>query len=503
MNAKVSFNLNSRNKLYVSGFTGNDKLNINEEVNGRSSGINTKIDTDLGWGNSTLSANWFNILNAKTTLNTAVTFTDYNSLYDENTVQTSPENEVFQENLSFGSGIRDFTIKSSAMRLSNENRTQEAGVFYSSRQFTPRVFSALDIGSSPDTSEIQQFAINELGFFVSEKLRIAERFQLNYGLRYTLLSTDSEIYHLYEPRMQLSYKLANGGIFKAAFDRTTQSVNLLQPSNFGLSTDFYVPATSRFKPQASNQISLGYEAAALTKQFVISAETYVKRQSDILSFKEGVWLFALVDEFDSFDWEERVTAGEGLSYGAELSIRKPTGKLTGWLSYTWQKSTVIFKELNNGLPFHPFQDRRHDITVFGNFQLNERVRFSANWIMTSGSPITLPIGYYFTGIQTSESGQVQNTGIGAVSYYGGRNYGRMPWYHRLDLAVAVKGKERNRRWRGEWEIGIFNAYNRQNPFNAYLKLNSSFNNPGAGTSLEVAYSSLLPIVPSVSYHFTF
>ncbi|MFT6205477.1 MAG: hypothetical protein ACJA1O_003097 [Spirosomataceae bacterium] len=84
------------------------------------------------------------------------------------------------------------------MRLSNENRTQEAGVFYSNRQFTPRVFSALNIGSSPDTSEIQQFAINELGFFVSEKLRIAERFQLNYGLRYTLLSTDSEIYHLYE-----------------------------------------------------------------------------------------------------------------------------------------------------------------------------------------------------------------------------------------------------------------------------------------------------------------
>ncbi|MFT6205478.1 MAG: hypothetical protein ACJA1O_003098 [Spirosomataceae bacterium] len=113
MNAKVSFNLNSRNKLYVSGFTGNDKLNINEEVNGRSSGINTKIDTDLGWGNSTLSANWFNILNAKTTLNTAVTFTDYNSLYDENTVQTSPENEVFKKicPLVRGFGISQLNLR--------------------------------------------------------------------------------------------------------------------------------------------------------------------------------------------------------------------------------------------------------------------------------------------------------------------------------------------------------------------------------------------------------
>jgi len=503
LNAKLSFTLNSRNKLYISGFTGNDKLNINEETTGRSSGINSKINTDLGWGNSTFSANWFSVLNAKTSLNTVVTFTDYNSIYDESTVATSPENEVFRQNLAFGSGIRDFTVKSSAMRQVNANRTQEAGLFYSNRDFTPRIFSSLNIGSSRDTSETQQYGVNEVGAFLSEKISFANRFQLSYGLRYTLLTVDSETYSLYEPRLQLSYKLPNEGILKAAFDRTTQTVNLLQPSNFGLSTDFYVPATARFKPQSSNQISLGYETAALKKQLIISAETYVKRQQDILSFKEGVWLFALIDEFDSFDWEERITSGEGLSYGAEFSIRKPSGRLTGWLSYTWQKSTVIFEELNNGLPFHPFQDRRHDITVFGNFQLNNRVRLSANWIMTSGSPITLPIGYYFTGIQTSNVELLPNTGIEPISYFGGRNFGRMPWYHRLDLSVAIKGKERSRRWRGEWEIGVFNAYNRRNPFNAFLKLNNSLNNPGAGTSLEIAYSSLLPIIPSVSYNFTF
>lgn len=504
LNAKLSFNLNSRNKLYISGFTGNDKLEIDEATTGRTSGVTTKINTDLGWGNSTLSANWFSLLSPKTSLITTATFTDYNSLYDENTEQTSAEEaKVFKENISFGSVIRDFTVKSSIVRQATVNVTQEAGIFYSNRAFSPRVFSAFNKGFTPDTTETQLFGVNEVGAFLSEKRIIKECLQLNYGLRYTLLNVEGRMYNLYEPRFQASYLLPNESRLKVAFDRTTQSVNLLQPSNYGLSTDFYVPATANFAPQTSYQISVGYERDFSDKQLVVSVESYFKRQNNILSFKEGIWLFALIDDFDSFDWEEKITSGGGISYGTELSIRKPQGRLTGWLSYTWQKSVVIFDELNNGLPFHPFQDRRHDLSIFGAFEVTKRFRIAANWILTSGSPITLPIGYYFTGIQTSGRVRNTNTGVEPVSYYGGRNFGRMPWYHRLDLSATLISKKRRKNWQGEWEFSIFNAYYRRNPFNAYLQLNTSFSQSGNQTSLEVAYTTLLPIIPTLSYHFKF
>jgi hypothetical protein len=70
----------------------------------------------------------------------------------------------------------------------------------------------------------------------------------------------------------------------------------------------------------------------------------------------------------------------------------------------------------------------------------------------------------------------------------------MKAYHRLDVGVNVHKETRF----GErtWSFGLYNAYNRQNPFFLY------FSNDNLGNR-RLTQVSLFPIIPSVSYNFKF
>ena len=70
----------------------------------------------------------------------------------------------------------------------------------------------------------------------------------------------------------------------------------------------------------------------------------------------------------------------------------------------------------------------------------------------------------------------------------------MPSYHRLDVSVNLK---KQKKW-GErtWSFGVYNAYNRQNPF--YLDFTTDNNgNP------QLSQFSLFPLIPSFTYAFKF
>jgi hypothetical protein len=487
----VSLQLNNTNKLYLSAFVGNDRLGIAEQSGTVNSVVRIRNESVLSWGNFTSTAHWFSVIGGRTTLSTVATFTDYNADLSDFTTRTPTNGEAFSLSSSIGSGIKDYTLKSTLTKNTSAKRVQETGIFVSRRIFKPSIFSSQNLSTRPDTVDIRRFATNEIGAFVSEKHTITPTLTSTYGLRYTMLLVRGRTYQLLEPRASLAYQLPDGAVLKMAFDRTTQSVNLLQSSGFGLSTDLYVPSTAQFRPQVSNQITVGYEVAAKNQQAILSVESYLKRQSNILGFREGVSLFLLGDDPRAFSWEENTTAGRGLSYGLEAALRKPNGKLTGWISYTWAKSIVQFDDLNNGLPFYPFQDRRHDLSVVATLKLSKRVHISGNWILTTGFPITLPLGYYYTGLDPQL--------LTPANYYGGRNIGRMPAYHRLDLSLTLHPK-RIKRFSGNWELGVFNAYNRRNAFNAFLQLDRrGAQNPG----LMIRYDYLLPIIPSISYHFRF
>ena len=87
-----------------------------------------------------------------------------------------------------------------------------------------------------------------------------------------------------------------------------------------------------------------------------------------------------------------------------------------------------------------------------------------------------------------------------VSLYGERNSFRMAPYHRMDLSVTVKGKER-KRYESTWNFSIYNVYSRANPYFIYFDTEIDLD---ASTIETKAYQvSLFPIMPSITWNFSF
>jgi hypothetical protein len=186
-------------------------------------------------------------------------------------------------------------------------------------------------------------------------------------------------------------------------------------------------------------------------------------------------------------------SGIGRAYGLELMLKKNTGKLTGWLSYTLARTERKIKgaypeeTINNG-DFYPSNfDKTHDMSLTSSYQLNTRWSFSGNFVYSTGRPITYPDAKYeFNDI--------------IVPNYSRRNQGRIPAYHRLDLAATLEGKKKEgKKWEGSWTFSLYNVYRRRNAYSISFRQNAQ--NPELTEAVRI--SILGEIVPAVTYNFNF
>ncbi|MDD3858851.1 MAG: hypothetical protein PHW83_01525, partial [Bacteroidales bacterium] len=184
--------------------------------------------------------------------------------------------------------------------------------------------------------------------------------------------------------------------------------------------------------------------------------------------------------------EAELRFGDAQAYGAEFLVRRNTGKLTGWISYTLSRSERTIIGINNNNTYLSNFDRTHNLSVVASYEITPRLSISANWVYISGVPATLPIGRYYFG----------NT---LIPVYSDRNEARLPAYHRMDVSITLKNKnKKERRFNSEWNLSVYNVYNRKNPYSYYFETQQD--NPQVIKSYKM---SLLPIVPSITYNFTF
>lgn len=257
-----------------------------------------------------------------------------------------------------------------------------------------------------------------------------------------------------------------------------QFIHLLTNSGIGLPTDLWVPATDSVPPQHSWQPAVGV-AWQFKPGYEFSVEAYYKKINGIIDYKDGASY--LEDGFE--DWQSKVESGEAQAYGAEFFLQKRYGDLTGWVGYTLSWSNRQFPTINLGERY-PFKyDRRHDFEIAAVYNINDNISVSGTWVYSSGQPISLPIAKY-EGL------------YGQTLYaYEGRNGYRMPAYHRFDANIAfTKQKEKYER---TWNIGVYNAYNRYNPFFIYVAYDYLTN------TNNYTQVSLFPIIPNISYEFKF
>lgn len=216
-----------------------------------------------------------------------------------------------------------------------------------------------------------------------------------------------------------------------------------------------------------------------------SVEGYYKRIENMVDYKNGANLYL------NKTLEADLLSGEGRAYGVEASIAKQSGRLTGWLNYTYARTEIAIKgatpeETVNNSDYYPASyDKPHTLNLVGRYELRKRVILSANFTYSTGRPITAPLSHYVIGDYI-------------VPNFGERNQYRIPDYHRLDLSLSVlPNKAKNKRWEGTWNLSVYNVYGRNNPYSVFFK--QVYGSPPRAYQLAVVGVPL----PSVSYDFKF
>ena len=282
-----------------------------------------------------------------------------------------------------------------------------------------------------------------------------------------------------EPRLFSRYLINSESSLKIAATRHIQYLNQIPVVSLGIPVDIQIPASLYVQPQGSWHYSGGYFRNFDNDSWESSMEIYYKTLKNQLEFKNGI-----ETTFTNQMIEKNLFVGKGWTYGVEWKLRKNFGKLTGWISYNLAWSYRQFDQINKGNPYLANNDRRHDISVVGIYNLNNRWNFSAVFVYATGNRLNLPVSWFIVDGK-------------AVFEYGKYNAFVMPAYHRLDIAANYKLNP----WYGiksDLNFSIYNIYNRANPFQLYFTTNSTekFN-------FKLKMSYLLPVIPSVSWTFHF
>lgn len=472
INAKMNFESGKKDHLFISLFKGNDDaayLNPNS--------LNYTTD----FGNSTGTLRWNHLFGSKIFSNTSMVYNDYNLALA--TAQNNYYSLLYN-------AIKDVTVKTDFTIIPSPNHKIKAGLGYTNHRLFPASFSA-SIPRHGNRLVINKTGINklssgEMAFYAGDEFDASHRISVNYGVRVSIYTASGKTYSFIEPRITGKLSVNPTTSIKVSYTRMNQFLHLIPNSTAGLPTDIWVPSSNKTKPQSSAQYALGLYKNFKDNEIETSVEVYYKKMENQVLFGEGKQLKINVN-LDSL-----VVYGNGESYGAEFFVKKNTGKLTGWISYTLSKTTQKFDDLNFGKQF-PFKyDRRHVLSVTASYQLTRRWLLSAVFMYSSGAAYTVPTGR----ISTLNSGTIFE---GNYYVYEGRNNYRMAAYHRLDLSASNKKTVKlfGKPFEREWSFGVYNAYSRQNPYFVYFEIDALTNKP---TAKQV---SLLPIIPGVSFNFKF
>lgn len=504
LNFKVHHVFSPKDKLYWSNYYGRDKFyaKYDDEF--------SKGESRIGWGNITSTLRWNHQFGNKLFANTSAIFSNYEFMVtEENETKTDFNDYDFKFRTS--SGINDYTAKTDFDYYPNSRHSIRFGAIATRHNFTPQRVLIREFSNEVDTE--QELNSLETALYVEDDWKVTDKLSLSPGARLSYFKYNDQDYLNFEPRLALSYNIKPDLALKASYSRMNQYIHLLSSSGIGLPTDLWVSSTDKVRPQQSSQVAIGIAKDFLNKDYSLTVEGYYKKMDDVIAYKEGASFLALSDleTGKSTNWEENITSGQGWAYGSEVLFRKQTGALTGWLGYTLSWSERQFDELNLGNKFFDRYDRRHDISIVGIYKPQERITWSATWVLSTGNNYTLP------NLQRlSDQGNLAIRNLNRNSFFGGfgsiedfstaRNNFRAETSHRLDLGVQFHKKLRKDRER-TWGISVYNTYARQNPF-VYV-INETYDDKGDEDftndtrQKELTRISVLMLIPSFNYTFKF
>lgn len=448
---------------------------------------NDKIQYKAGtnYGNGAASLQWTKRTGANSTLKVSMGYTSTWSNF---------QGQVLQNDIDFKSRFQKSSFGASMVK-SFDKHLVRYGLEGEWHKTLPQDMNLIMI---EDTSRYyDRFQNSDFSWFLEDTYSVLRALSLYAGIRGFYYSTwgpytyekedvyqnfgtgevaDNDSYWSYS--LALAYKLQNNSSIKVAWTRSIQLQHLASLSSMPLPNDLWMMASPHLAPQKGHQWSVEYNKE--TPVFSFSSAAFIRLMQNQLIF--NVSLDEAVANF-----EDHFYRGKGRAYGIEMSVNKKIGNLQGFINYTLSKSERSFLQIFDGDWFNDKFDRTHDLSLMSTFKLSEKWSFSANWTYATGTSMTLPSGRMWM------MGTVMND-------YDGYNQFRLPDYHRLDLSASLTLKSHLFK-SSVLDFSVINLYNRANPYFLFYKVVKSDSN--YNIDIGATQISLFPIMPSVSWKFSF
>ncbi len=476
VNAKVSLRLRNNGDLAISYFQGRDNLGLKDIMS-------------LKWGNQAWAVRWFHVASDRLFCTTSAQLTNYKS---------SVTMTMLSSDYDMSGFVRHIGVQEMLTFVPNESHRLKFGV---QSQIVTLRSAEWKINT---LHEKEQRRAWQNDFWLNDDWRLGEHFDISMGIRMntfsalggspyyninadgsiadTLHYANGSIVHTYvtpEPRFSVKYKFNQRSSLKLGYSRTSQHIQAIRNStSSSMPFDRYTMSNNIVKPEIANQYSIGYFTATADEKYDFSVEAYYKNVDNVSDYKDGKAFYSEIEI------ERLLLTGKGRSYGLEFCAHKNAGRFTGWAAYTLAWSQNKIDGIDGGHWYWASNDRRHDISIVGMYQLNSAWNMTAAWVYNTGQALTAPSAKYEISGQT-------------YYYYAERNGYRAPANHRLDVS-ATHTKKLKGKYERQLSIGIYNLYARQNP---YLIMFSDDEKSNSGTKAEQV--ALFSIVPSISYTIKF
>ena len=501
LNTKLSYSINEKNNVYLSGYFGRDVFQLNDSF------VNT-------YGNAVINFRWNHLYSDKLFSNLSMIYSDYYYGLRLDFV-----------GFNWDSGIKNYNIKYDFKHYITDKFKLNYGLQSHYYDFNPGKIEPTGEDSGINPEQLDKKYAMENAIYADAEHQISNKISLSYGLRFSnflrlgqqtlnvyandqpvIFNPDFQIYQSaepigtvsygknktiakfdnLEPRFAVSYVINEEQSVKASYNRMTQYLHLISNTQSPTPLDVWAPSDRYLKPQLLDQVAVGYFRNFKDDLYSLEVESFFKKIKNRVDYIDGANLIA------NEAIERVILNGKARAYGLEVLFRKNSGRFKGWVSYTLSRTeqqvagrTPEETGINNGNWYKSGFDKLHNLAVVANYKLNEKWRFSANLIAQTGQPVTFP------------NGQYQYEGI-TVPVFSGRNEENLPTYHRLDVsATLTPTKNKGRKWQAEWVFGIYNLYNRQNAASITFRQNQE---TGSNEALRL---SIFGIVPSATYNIKF
>ncbi len=492
---KINYRLDDYNRIYFSYYNSGDKL----------------IQTGgLAWFNNLYSLRWHHLFQNNSFLVTSI-------IYSDSRTELFINDPLLE--YAIKSRIQNYLLKTDLKVLKWHDNSLDAGYGLQFQQFLPaELLPAINSGIQKavlsSNKNVQNYLYSSLNY------KLTPKWAFNAGARFTIYnqlgpfdyfrkndytSFDTihypdnklvETYGRFEPRVVLSYSINNNNTFKLAYNRTLQLVH--QTGNIGLSIPLSrkYPSTKSIESQYSNNFIAGYYKSLSSQNIDFTVESYFKH------LYNQYFQYDILEVFTSYNYESLLYKGETKVAGIEAGMQKKSGKHTGSVAWSCSKVLQRVSGYNANDWFHPYSDRRHNISTTYGVQVTRRLSFNTHWLWLSGAPFDVPVGKYMLNNQM-------------LFYYADRksNAYRSKPYHRLDISADLKSRNYfKKRYKAVWNFSVYNVYNRHNPITTYYKevVNNEITHLAPFTENTIVSSEPKPvknwffgIFPSVSYNFSF